>query len=146
MRKLQSITLLDIFHNCKILSMRHWEDDIFGLKVLIINIRKIFYVQNRLNCQIILIILFEFIRIDYRGWGCEENQQVKHENITHERLRTTINPFETMRPSGGSHFAFHILISEYVLLKKNGIYHKMQRERLYNLHRKTYFNCLQTST
>jgi hypothetical protein len=29
-----------------------------------------------------------------------------------------INPFETMRPTDGSHFAFRILISEYVLLKK----------------------------
>ncbi len=51
------------------------------------------------------------------------------------------NPFATMGPTGGSHFAFHILISKCVLLK-NGIYHQMQREKFYNPHSKAYFNCI----
>jgi hypothetical protein len=33
----------------------------------------------------------------------------------------TINTFTTMGPTGGSHFTFHILISKYVLLKKQNI-------------------------
>ncbi len=54
-------------------------------------------------------------------------------------LRHPFNPFTAMWPTGGSHFAFHILNSKYVLLKNN-IYHKMQREKLYNPHSKPYFN------
>jgi hypothetical protein len=36
------------------------------------------------------------------------------------------------------HFACHILSTKYVLLK-NTIHHKMQCEKLYNLHRVAYF-------
>ena len=38
-----------------------------------------------------------------------------------------------------SHFAFHILITKYILLK-NKIYVKIQREQLYKLQTKVYFN------
>jgi hypothetical protein len=34
-------------------------------------------------------------------------------------------------------FALHIFINEYVLIKK--IHHRMQREKLYNLHRTVHF-------
>jgi hypothetical protein len=57
-------------------------------------------------------------------------------------IQNYLNTFTAMGPTGGSHFAFHILIPKYVLLKKDSIYHKMQRETLYNLHNKSYFNCV----
>ena len=45
-----------------------------------------------------------------------------------------INPFDTMRPIGGSHFACHILISKYILLKT--------REIPSDVARKAHFNCI----
>src|SRR3954463_9650017 len=39
-------------------------------------------------------------------------------------------------------FFFTFFVILYISLRKSKIYHKMQREKLYNLHNKTYFNYL----
>jgi hypothetical protein len=46
-----------------------------------------------------------------------------------------------MGPTGGTHFAFNISISKYVLLK-NSTYYQIRREKLYKPNSKAYSNCV----
>ena len=39
-------------------------------------------------------------------------------------------------------FLLHLYVTWYLLFRKKKIYYKVQREKLYNLQNKTYFNCI----